>query len=199
MSTKPQVVKTDDEPKLNAAGPTPSQTPAEINPFELEGLVVRPAYKTPTGMVTSPAAIPVKDKAGPATFFMTHPNPEYAQELHVLKWSDEGEETRGDWYVVHPNVARTIEGDPMLKSARIYYCISQTGHEFLVVVPVGDGGKSDVYASKHTVFETARSRFLKMYWVSGAKQWVFTYAETDGPETPPAWTHLGVSLSGLDS
>jgi hypothetical protein len=133
---------------------------------------------------------------------MTHPNPEYAQELHVLKWSDEGEETRGDWYVVHPNVARTIEGDPMLKSARIYYCISQTGHEFLVVVPVGDGGKSDVYASKHTVFETARSRFLKMYWVSGAKQWVFTYAETDGPETPPAWTdesYLSILKRGFKS
>jgi hypothetical protein len=116
MAKTPRLVNSEaagGKPKLSAAGPTPP--PAEINPFELEGLVVRPAYKTPTGMVTSPAAIPVKDKAGPATFFMTHPNPEYAQDLHVIKWADEGDETRGEWYVVHPNIARTIEDDPVLK------------------------------------------------------------------------------------
>jgi hypothetical protein len=170
--------------KPTGADQTP---PAAINPFELEGLVVRPAYKAPTGMITSLAAISVRDKAGPATFFMTHPDPEYAQDLQVIKWADEGDETRGEWYVVHPNIAHAIEDDPVLKLAKIYYCISQTGHEFLVVVPVSDGSRSDVYASKHTVFEAARSRFVKMHWTSGAKQWVFKYAETDGPEAPPIW------------
>ena len=178
-----------DSPKLSAAGGSTSpQKPADINPFELEGLVVRPAYKSPTGMITSTQAIPVRDKAGPATFFMVHPNPEYAQDLYVIKWSDEGDETRGEWYVVHPNVARTVEDNPLLKLARIYYCISQTGHEFLVVVPLFSGSKSDTFSSKHAVFEAARSRFLKMHWVSGAMQWVYTHAETDGPETPPSWT-----------
>jgi hypothetical protein len=191
-----------DSPKLSAAGPTPPQKPADINPFELEGLVVRPAYKTPTGMASSVAAIPVRDKAGPATFFMVHPNPEYAQDLHVIKWSEEGDESRGEWYVVHPNVARIIEDDPVLKLARIYYCISQTGYEFLVVVPLNSGAKSDTYSSKHAVFEAARSRFLKMQWVSGAMQWVYRYAETDGPETPPAWTdetYLSILKRGFNS
>jgi hypothetical protein len=190
MAKASKKAKTTDGPKLSGAGPTPPQIAAEVNPFELEGLVIRPAYKSATHMINSPLAIPVKDKGGPATFFMCHPDPEYAQELFVIKWSEEGEETRGDWYVVHPNVAKVIQDDPALKTAKIYYCISQTGHEFLVVVPVADGSKGDVYASKHAVFEAARSRYLKMYWVSGAKQWAYTYAEEGdrGPDIPPAWT-----------
>jgi hypothetical protein len=186
--------KTADEPRLSGAGPTPPQpTPAEINPFELEGLVIRPSYKQATHMVHSALSIPVKDKAGPATFFMTHPDPAYAQELLALKWAEDGEETRGEWYIIHPNVAKTIEDDPALKAVKVYYCVSQTGHEFLVVVPVGDGGRNDVYASKHTVFEAARSRYLKMYWVSGSKQWAYTYAEEGdkGPDIPPNWTEEG--------
>jgi hypothetical protein len=204
MAKASKKVKAADEPKLSGAGPTPPQTPAEINPFELEGLVIKPAYKTPTHMGVSPLAISIKDKAGPATFFMVHPDPAYAQELFVIKWSEEGEETRGDWYVVHPNVAATIENDPALKKAKIYYCISQTGHEFLVVVPVADGSKGDVYASKHAVFEAARSRYLKMYWVSGNKQWAYTYAEEGdkGPDIPPAWTeetYLSILKRGFKS
>ena len=94
--------KPPDEPKLSGAGPTPPQPKAaEINPFELEGLVVRPQYKAATHMVASALTIPVQDKAGPATFFMCHPSPEYAQDLFVIKWSEDGEETRGEWYVVH--------------------------------------------------------------------------------------------------
>lgn len=190
MAKTTKKVKAADEPKLSGAGPTPPQTPAEINPFELEGLVIKPAYKSATHMVASSLAIPVKDKAGPATFFMVHPDPAFAQELFVIKWSEEGEETRGEWYVVHPNVAAIIENDPALKTAKIYYCISQTGHEFLVVVPTADGSKGDVYASKHAVFEAARLRYLKMYWVSGSKQWGYTYAEEGdrGPDIPPNWT-----------
>jgi hypothetical protein len=184
-SEKPE--NTGDDLKLNAAGPTPPQKAADINPFDLAGLVVKPAYKTPTGMVTSMMAIPVRDKMGSASFFMTHPNPEYAQELYVLKFSEDGEETRGEWYVVHPNVAAAIGDDPALRVAKLYYCITQTGHESIVVVPVGDGGARDVYASKHAVFEAARSRFVKMRWTGGAMQWVYTYAETDGPEPPPNW------------
>src|ERR1019366_5463462 len=103
-------------------------------PFELEGLIIQPAYKATTGTVKSTLAIPVRDKAGSATFFMTHPDPTYAPPLFALKWSEEGEETRGDWYVVHPNAAKAIEDDQALKAVRIYYNISQTGHEFLVVV-----------------------------------------------------------------
>ena len=193
-----------DGPKLNAAGPTPPQTPAEINPFELEGLVIKPSYKNPTGMVASALAIPVKDKGGTATFFMVHPDPQYAQELFAIKWSEEGEDRGGDWYIVHPNVAALIETDPNLKRVKTYYCISQTGHEFLVVVPVGDGAKGDVYATKHAVFEAARSRYLKMYWVSGAKQWGYTYAEEGdrGPDVPPAWTeeiYLSILKRGFKS
>jgi hypothetical protein len=207
MAKAPKNVKTKktaNEPKPSGAGLTPPHKPAEINPFELEGLVIRPTYKSPTHMVASSLAIPVRDKAGPATFFMVHPDPAYAQELYVIKWSEDGEETRGDWYVVHPNVAKIIEGDPALKAAKIYYCISQTGHEFLVVVPVGDGGKGDTYASKHTVFEAARSRYLKMYWVSGAKQWQYVYAEEGdkGPDVPPAWpeeSYQSILMRGFKS
>jgi hypothetical protein len=194
MTKAPKAGKTEkvaDEPKLNAAGPTPPQKPSGINPFELEGLIIQPAYKATTGMVKSTLAIPVRDKAGSATFFMTHPDPTYAPPLFALKWSEEGEETRGDWYVVHPNAAKAIEDDQALKAVRIYYNISQTGHEFLVVVPIGDGEKKDVYASKHAVFEAARSRYLKMQWVSSAMQWQHTHAakENDSsPDVPPAWT-----------
>jgi hypothetical protein len=192
MTKKPKTGKTTvDELKLNAAGPTPPQKPGEINPFELSGLVIQPAYKSPTGMVKSTLAIPIKEKASPGTFFMTHPDPTYAPPLFALKWGD-GEDTSGDWYVVHPNVAKAIEGDPMLKAVRIYYCVSQTGHEFLVVVPIGDGGAKDGYASKHAVFEAALSRYVKMTWVRGAMQWQYTYAEKENdssPDVPPAWTN----------
>jgi hypothetical protein len=177
-------------PPKAAAAPSPPLKPSEINPFDLAGLVVRPSYKTATGMITSAAAIPVKNKAGPATFFMTHPDPEYAQELYVLKWSENGDEKDSEWYVVHPNAARAIEDDPILKSAKIYYCISQTGQEFLVPVPVSDSKGGD-FSSKHAVFEEARGRFLKMFWAGTT--WVTKHAETDGPEPPPAWTEESYS------
>ena len=193
MAKKSRNVKAANEPKLSGAGPTPPQTPSEINPFELEGLIIRPSYKAATHMVTSVLSIPVKDKAGPATFFMVHPDPAYSQELFALKWSEDGEETRGEWYIVHPNVANLIEDDPALKVVKVYYRVSQTGYEFLCVVPCGDGGKNDAYAPKHAVFEEARSRYLKMFWVSGAKQWQWKYAEEGdkGPDVPPTWTDEG--------
>jgi hypothetical protein len=198
-ATAAQPPKKHRSPKPTAA-PEPSK-PSEINPFELSGLVIRPAYKNPTGMITSPSAIPVRDKAGPATFFMTHPDPEYAQELYTLKWSDNDDGKDGEIYLVHPNIARIIEDDPLLKPAKIYYCISQTGGEFLAVVPTS----SEHYDTKHAVFEAARSRFLKMRWVKGVGQWVSTYAEKENdssPETPPSWTeetYQSILLRGFNS
>jgi hypothetical protein len=78
-----------EEQRLSGADPTPLQKPAEINPFDLASLVVQPAYKEPTGMVASATTLPVQDKAGPQTFFMAHPDPGYAQILHVVKMARE--------------------------------------------------------------------------------------------------------------
>jgi hypothetical protein len=177
------------EPSLSAAGPTPpSPKPSEINPFDLAGLVVQPAYKEPTGMVASATTLPVQDKAGPQTFFMVHPDPAYAQVLHVVKWHENGESSQGDWYVVHPSVVAAMPDERTFRQAKIYYCISQTGREFLVVVPMpSDNDKSDWIASKHACMEAAQSRFVKMNSNTNAGQWVYTYAQTDGPEPPPAW------------
>ena len=50
-----------------------------------------------------------------------------------------------------------------------------------------DNDKSDWIASKHACMEAAQSRFVKMNSNTNAGQWVYTYAQTDGPEPPPAW------------
>jgi hypothetical protein len=192
------------EPSLSAAGPTPpSPKPSEINPFDLASLVVQPAYKEPTGMVASATTLPVQDKAGPQTFYMTHPNPEYAQVLYVVKWHESGEYSQGDWYVVHPSVVAAMPDEPTFRKAKIYYCISQTGREFLVVVPMPrDKDKGAWITSKHTCFEVARSRFVKMNSNTNAGQWVYTYAQTDGPEPPPAWpdeSYMSILKRGFTS
>jgi hypothetical protein len=187
--------------KAEAAAPDPK--PAEINPFDLESLVMVPAYKEPTGMVTSVATLPVQDKAGPQTFFMCHPDPQYSQILCVVKWHESDDPSKGDWYVVHPNVARAMPDEPTFRLAKIYFCISQTGKEFLVVVPMPrDNDKGDWISSKHACFEAARSRFIKMNSNTAAGQWVYQYAMTDGPEPPPAWpteSYISILKRGFKS
>jgi hypothetical protein len=189
------------DPSLNASGPTPK--PADINPFNLADLVVQPAYKEATGMVASATTLPVQDKAGPQTFFMTHPDPAYAQILHVVKWHESGEASQGDWYVIHPSVVAAMPDEPTFRQAKIYYNISQTGREFLVVVPMPrDNDKGDWITSKHACFEAARSRFIKMNSNSNAQQWVFLYAQTDGPEPPPIWpteSYMSILMRGFKS
>ncbi len=176
---------------------------AEINPFDLASLVVQPAYKELTGMVASATTLPVQDKAGPQTFFMTHPDPEYAQVLYVVKWHESGESSQGDWYVVHPSVVAAMPEEPTFRQAKIYYCISQTGREFLVVVPMPRANdKGDWISSKHACMEAARSRFVKMNSNSNAQQWTYSYAMTDGPEPPPAWSdesYMSILLRGFKS
>jgi hypothetical protein len=174
--------------KTGAAPPDPIPA-AQINPFDLESLIMQRSYREPTGMVTSAATLPVQDRGGNQTFFMTHPDPAYAPVLCAVKWSESDEGSKGDWYVVHPSVARAMPDEPSLRLVKIYYCISQTGREFLAVVPMPrDNDKSEWIASKHACFEAARSRFIKMNSNTAAGQWVYQYAMTDGPEPPPNWS-----------
>lgn len=169
------------EPQLNAAGPTPK--PSDINPFRLEHLVIRPAYKDAPDLVTSMATIPVLDKAGDQTFFMVHPNPEYAQVLLVIKFDADRE-----WYVVSPAVASALSDEKSIRMAKIYPCRSMTGKEFLVVAPMPRDTDSSLWlSSKHECMEAARSRFIRMRSNQEAGQWVQQYAKNAMPEVPPDW------------
>ena len=168
--------------------------PAEINPFNLEELVVQPAYKTGGNMQTSAATIPVQDKGGPATFFMTHPDPQYAQIFWGIKWSESDEGSKGDIYIMHPSVQAAMPEEKLFRRYKIYVCCSQTGREFLVAAAMPeDTDKTLWLSSKHECLEAARSRYLKMFSNQAAGQWQYTYAETDGPETPPNWSNEGYS------
>ena len=98
--TKPVPKAPQDKPGLKIVG---DAKPADINPFNLEELVVQPAYKIGSSMQTSAATIPVQDKAGPQTFFMTHPDPQYAQVFWGVKWHESANSSRGEYYD-HPPV-----------------------------------------------------------------------------------------------
>jgi hypothetical protein len=184
---KPPDLKVVDDKKVEAAAPDPK--PAEINPFRLEDLVVQPAYKAGVNMVTSAATIPVLEKPGPQTFFMTHPDPQYAQTLWGVKWHESEDPSRGEIYILHPSIQAAMQEEKTFRRYKVYYCQSQTGREFLVAAAMPeDGDKSLWLQSKHEGLEAARSRFLKMFSNQPAGQWQYSYAETDGPETPPNWS-----------
>jgi hypothetical protein len=182
------------EPKATkTAAPAPAPAPVpkagEINPFNLEELVVQPAYKLGVNMIVSAATLSVQEKPGPQTFFMTHPNPEYAQVIWGVKWHESEDPSRGEVYVMHPSVQAAMPEEKTFRRFKIYYCISQTGREFLVAAAMPEAGDKTLWLpSKHEALEAARSRFLKMYSNQPAGQWQYTYAESDGPETPPNWT-----------
>jgi hypothetical protein len=115
--------------KVEAAAPAPDPKPAEINPFNLEELVVQPSYKVGVNMVTSAATIPVLEKPGPQTFFMTHPNPEYAQIFWGVKWHESEDPSRGEVYIMHPSVQAAMQEEKTFRRYKVYYCNSQTGRD----------------------------------------------------------------------
>ena len=173
----------------NKAGATPDPKPAEINPFRLEDLVVQPFYKTGVNMVTSAATISVQEKPGPQTFFRTYPDPTYAQIFWGVKWHESEDPSRGEIYVMHPSVQAAMPEEKTFRRYKVYFCMSQTGREFLIAAAMPeDSDKTLWLSSKHEGLEAARSRFLKMFSNQPAGQWQWTYADTDGPETPPNWS-----------
>jgi hypothetical protein len=175
--------------KAEDAAAPPAPKPAEINPFRLADLVVQPSYKAGVNMVTSAATIPVQEKAGTQTFFMTHPDPQYAQELWGVKWHESEDPSRGEIYIMHPSVQAAMPEEKTFRRYKVYYCQSQTGKEFLVAAAMPeDGDKMLWLPSKHECLEAARSRFLRMFSDTSAGQWLYTYAEVDGPEPMPNWS-----------
>jgi hypothetical protein len=154
-----------------------------INPFNLEELVVQPAYKIGANMVTSAATLPVQEKPGPQTFFMTHPDPQYAQVFWGVKWHESEDPSRGEIYIMHPSVQAAMQDEKTFRRFKIYYCTSQTGREFLVAAAMPEAGDKTLWLpSKHEGLEAARSRFLKMFSNQPAAMAVYL-CKTDGPET----------------
>jgi len=152
-------------------------------------------------MVTSAATIPVLEKPGPQTFFMTHPDPQYAQTFWGVKWHESEDPSRGEIYIMHPSVQAAMQEEKTFRRYKIYYCTSQTGREFLVAAAMPEAGDKSLWLpSKHEGLEAARSRFLKMFSNQPAGQWQYTYAETDGPETPPNWSqesYISILMRGF--
>jgi hypothetical protein len=171
----------DDEPKLNAAGPTPPQKPTVApDPFDnLELLRLAPAFEESAGIRKVISTVPVR-KPSPQEWVRVHPDPAYRMNLSCILLKAEKE-----FYLLMPAIARDFERDAI--HVTIYTCINSSGVVLLWPCRiVSEGGRQNAWhSSAHEAAAVAMEERIRFR--SNMELGAYEWDTTTSPSLDPVW------------